>query len=263
LSTQSFINQIAPGAQEAMRKYGVLASLSIAQAALESGWGAHAPGNNLFGIKSNGWMGTTQVLTTTEEINNKTITIKDLFRAYASWAASIEDHALFLVKNSRYRNLIGVTDYQTVCNRIKADGYATESSYATSLITLIQKYKLYIYDTLPTSLHVDSPAQNSAISGIKDTTFFGWVISPKGIKSLDIYADGIGKIGLAHITNFSNRPDVSKNANPFGYYKNSDKSGFSCVLLAGRLKSGKHSIDFAAIDTDGGVQVGHRYIVVK
>lgn len=49
-----FIERIAPMAMVNMRIYGILASVTIAQAALESGWGAHAPGNNLFGIKGVG-----------------------------------------------------------------------------------------------------------------------------------------------------------------------------------------------------------------
>ena len=100
LSTQSFINQIAPGAQTAMKQHGILASLTIAQAALESGWGGHTYGaNNLFGIKANGWPGRTVLISTREQAaDGSYYTIKALFRAYDSWAQSVDDHALFLVK---------------------------------------------------------------------------------------------------------------------------------------------------------------------
>jgi flagellum-specific peptidoglycan hydrolase FlgJ len=51
MEKQAFINGIKTGAIAGMTKYGILASLTIAQAILESSWGDSAPGNNLFGIK--------------------------------------------------------------------------------------------------------------------------------------------------------------------------------------------------------------------
>jgi Muramidase (flagellum-specific) len=143
-----FISKIRPGAQTAQKKHGILTSLTIAQAIFESGWGSHAPGNNLFGIKANGTTGKTQILTTFEYINGRKITVKALFRAYDNWSTSVDDHAVFLVKNSRYKNLIGKTDFREVCGLIQRDGYATAPTYATSLIALIVKYKLYQYDKI-------------------------------------------------------------------------------------------------------------------
>jgi flagellum-specific peptidoglycan hydrolase FlgJ len=144
-----FIAKIRPGAQIAQKKRGILASLTIAQAILESGWGGHAPGNNLFGIKANGTTGKTQILRTREVIGGKSVYINAVFRAYDSWAQSVDDHAVFLTRNSRYKNLIGKTDYREVCGLIQRDGYATAPDYSTSLVALIVKYKLYKYDAQP------------------------------------------------------------------------------------------------------------------
>lgn len=146
MEAQIFINKIAQGAVNTMKKRGILASLSIAQAILESGWGEHAPENNLFGIKANGWKGKTQILETTECIKGKTVHIKDTFRAYESWEASVDDHANFLVTNSRYKNLIGQKNFKLACQYIQTDGYATAPNYAQSLIALIEKYSLNKYD---------------------------------------------------------------------------------------------------------------------
>jgi hypothetical protein len=67
---EQFIASIAPHAQEIQRKYGVPASIAIAQAALESGWGDSAKGNNLFGIKAGkSWQGATIDMATHEYIN--------------------------------------------------------------------------------------------------------------------------------------------------------------------------------------------------
>jgi flagellum-specific peptidoglycan hydrolase FlgJ len=149
MNPNTFIATVKPGAIATMKSRSILASLSIAQAILESGWGVHAPGNNLFGIKANGWKGKTQLLTTTEYVNGKTVTIKASFRVYDSWAESIDDHAVFIVSNSWYKNLIGCKDFKLVCQNIQKDGYATDPYYAQSLISLIEKYKLNQYDAIP------------------------------------------------------------------------------------------------------------------
>lgn len=259
LNTGKFISSIAPGAQVTMRSKGVLSSLTIAQAALESGWGVHAPGNNLFGIKAYGWNGPTQILKTTEYIGGKTVTISDVFRVYSSWAASVEDHAEFLVKNSRYKNIIGVSDFKKVCSLIQEDGYATEQDYAQQLINLITNYKLYTYDTLPALTCIDTPIQGATINSKFGVS--GWALNFSGIARVDVYADK--SLGLASIRTFAARPDVSAAANPFGWYKNAGSSGFSCVIPQRKIASGKHTIDCAGIGQDGSVMWASKSILIR
>lgn len=148
MKQSEFIGRVRGGAQESMKNYGILASLTIAQAILESGWGEHAPGNNLFGIKANGWKGKTQTLTTTEYVKGKAVKVKAKFRVYDSWDESIEDHAKFLRTNGRYKNLIGEKNYRLACQKIQSDGYATSPTYAQKLIKLIEQYSLTQYDNL-------------------------------------------------------------------------------------------------------------------
>ena len=78
-----------------MKKTKILASLTIAQAILESGWGTSAlarKSNNLFGIKGNG-----KNYKTFEYINGKRIDIVDSFKVYPDWETSVTDHSgLFL-----------------------------------------------------------------------------------------------------------------------------------------------------------------------
>lgn len=144
---QDFIGKIRDGAVSAQQKYGVLASLTIAQAILETGWGEASVGNNIFGIKAGGaWKGASQTAKTQEWNGNKFVTIVAAFRAYASVAASIEDHAALLAGNCRYKNIIGCTDYKQVCRYIQADGYATDPGYANKLISLIEQYGLHQFD---------------------------------------------------------------------------------------------------------------------
>ncbi len=148
MSTQTdFINLIKAGAQESQKKYGILASLTIAQAADESGWGQHVIANNLFGIKANGSTGPCVTVGTKEFVNGEYINTTATFRAYPSLAASVEDQASFIASNARYKNILHVTDAQKACELIQQDGYATDPDYATKLYDIIKEYKLTQYDT--------------------------------------------------------------------------------------------------------------------
>lgn len=149
MGNQTFIDSIRDGAIATMKKYGVLASLTIAQAILESGWGKSGltlNANNLFGIKATGNEPFIE-MQTAEYINGQRIIISDKFRKYNSLAESIDDHGKFLVVNSRYKNLLWIKDYNVVCRLIQQDGYATDPNYASLLINIIEENNLQQYDT--------------------------------------------------------------------------------------------------------------------
>ena len=166
MSTQTdFISKVVSGAQAGQQKYGVLASMTIAQAILESGWGQHTIANNLFGIKVNGTIGKTVTVSTKEFVNGDYVNTVAAFRTYDSTADSVTDHSMFLAQNPRYKNLLGCKDYTKSCELLQQDGYATEPDYAVQLIGLIKEYKLDQYDTLPVK-----PAQHIEI--IKNGTFY-------------------------------------------------------------------------------------------
>ena len=150
---QAFLNKIIPLAIADMKKTKILASLTIAQAILESAWGLSGltvRSNNLFGIKGQGVNSATF-----EYIDGKRIEIVAGFKAYPDWETSISDHSGLFLRLSRYKNLIGCTDYKLACKNVQADGYATAPNYADSLIKLIEQYKLYQYDVIT----VDKPQQ--------------------------------------------------------------------------------------------------------
>lgn len=256
MNTIDFIALVAPGAQAGMRNYSVLASPSMAQGICESGSGAHAPGNNLFGIKATpDWKGPVQRLLTREVVNGKSVYVYADFRVYTSLADSIADHGAFLAANARYKNLLGNTDYKTVCKLLQADGYATALNYAESLIFLIEQYGLDEYDLLPIT-HIDTPTSGATVKGAFDIK--GWAISLAGIARVDVYIDS--KIGLASIKQLTARPDVAK---AYPKYSGAGTSGFAVSVPNGKLKSGNHSIDVAAIDKDGMATWAHLQIIVK
>lgn len=148
---KSFIERVGKLAAADMKKSGVLASLTIAQAILESGWGKSGltvKANALFGIKAGqSWKGRVYSAQTQECYDGATFTtITALFRAYDSWADSVADHSALLTGLARYKAVVGERDHKAACRAIKAAGYATDPNYADKLIQIIESYGLTAYD---------------------------------------------------------------------------------------------------------------------
>jgi LysM repeat protein len=141
---EAYIQKYSDIAQEQMRKYGVPASITLAQGILESASGKSklaAEANNHFGIKCHDtWSGATMHLD--DDAPN------ECFRKYKSVEQSFEDHSVFL-KKPRYEELFNleITDYKGWAQGLKKCGYATSSTYAKNLIDLIEKYELVQFDT--------------------------------------------------------------------------------------------------------------------
>ncbi len=144
---QQFIASIAPKAQEIQRRYGVPASIAIAQAALESGWGRSAPGNNLFGIKAgSSWQGGTMNVATHEFRNGAMRAETDAFRSYSSTEQSMENYGQFLAGNSRYAGVVGASNAHQATDALQRAGYATAPNYASTLKAIIDSNDLTRFD---------------------------------------------------------------------------------------------------------------------
>lgn len=158
-SPEAYIQKYSSVAQEQMRKYGVPASITLAQGILESGSGKSklaAEANNHFGIKCHDtWNGATMHLD--DDAPN------ECFRKYKSVEQSFEDHSIFL-KKPRYEELFAleITDYKGWAQGLKKCGYATSSTYAKNLIDLIEKHELTQFDT------EQKPNEHSAIVNISN-----------------------------------------------------------------------------------------------
>lgn len=150
-----FIHQIQEVAIENYHQYGILPSITIAQAILESSWGNSqlaTEGNNLFGVKVGyHWTGETIAIETREFYDTY---ITDQFRKYDNPEQSIRDHAQFLVENPRYAQA-GVFDqktYRTQAQALENAGYSTDQDeqgnlvYADKLIEIISLYNLQLLD---------------------------------------------------------------------------------------------------------------------
>ena len=142
----AFFEQYAPLAMEQQQKYGIPASVTLAQMYLESAGGKSnlaQTGNNYFGIKcSSQWLaeGKPYSLHHDDKPNEK-------FCNYASVQESIEHHSQFLM-GSRYAGCrrCAADDYRGWANGLQAAGYATNRNYATMLIADIEAYDLSKYD---------------------------------------------------------------------------------------------------------------------
>ncbi|MCO7151810.1 LysM peptidoglycan-binding domain-containing protein [Vagococcus lutrae] len=156
-SRQDFINQIGASAQTVAAQNDLYASVMIAQAILESGWGnstlAAPPNHNLFGIKGN-YYGQSVAMQTGEYFNNQWVTITDHFRKYPSYAESLQDNAWVLKTTSFYPGVpfyggawkSRTTSYRDATAWLTGR-YATDPGYAGKLNGIIEAYGLTAYDT--------------------------------------------------------------------------------------------------------------------
>ena len=142
-TTVTYIDAFKAVAIEEMNKYGIPASITLAQGILESGSGNSSLArfaNNHFGIKcTSDWKG--------KGYYKDDDKADDCFRVYRDARESYRDHSEFL-KRKRYSALFELdkNDYRNWAVGLKRAGYATNPKYPDMLINIIDKYELYQYD---------------------------------------------------------------------------------------------------------------------
>ena len=157
---QQYIYQYKDLAIHEMLRYGIPASITLAQGLFESSAGRSelsVKGNNHFGIKCHGWEG--------RGIYHDDDEKGECFRAYDNVLQSYEDHSKFLHDNSRYASLFRLsrTDYQGWAYGLKACGYATNppinllrlsscTNYMNTILQLVM-ISLWLSIILLISLH--------------------------------------------------------------------------------------------------------------
>ena len=164
MSEKNFVEKIGKLAMADMKKTGILASVTVAQACLESGYGTTdlaRNANNLFGMKctlsGNTWQSvwdgrSKYTKITKEEYTPGVITnVQADFRKYPSVEKSINDHSLYLTQAKkgsklRYKGLIGEKNYRKAIQIIKKGGYATDSKYVDKICSLIERWNLTRFD---------------------------------------------------------------------------------------------------------------------
>lgn len=139
----AYIHEYAPIAREEMKLYKIPASITLAQGILESGAGEGEltrKANNHFGIKCHGWSG--------QKVYHDDDLSQECFRKYKDPKYSYRDHSVFLAERKRYAALfeLDIKDYKGWARGLRAAGYATDRKYPDKLISLIERYQLYLYD---------------------------------------------------------------------------------------------------------------------
>lgn len=170
LSEAEVIAKVGPLFTADQKKTGILASVSLAQFILESGYGKSElaqNANNCFGMKkslsgntwgNSTWDGTSVYTKKTQEQNpdGSYETVTADFRKYPCIEDSIADHSAYLLgamngSRKRYEGIAGMTDYKAVAQLIKDGGYATSLSYVQNLCSVIERWKLTQYDAANTA----------------------------------------------------------------------------------------------------------------
>ena len=163
-STSQIVDTVGPLCTEDQRRTGILASVTMAQFILESGYcrtELARAANNCFGMKTNlsgndwpgsAWDGKSVYLMDTEEyLNGEKHILTESFRKYACIEDSIADHSAYLLGamkdgSPRYDGLAGCTDYRQAAHIIKDGGYATAPEYVDYLCNLIEIWGLTKWD---------------------------------------------------------------------------------------------------------------------
>ncbi len=141
---EEYVDKYKHIAIEHMERYGIPASITLAQGILESDSGNSnlaRRSNNHFGIKcKSDWKG--------DRVYHDDDARNECFRKYDTVEESYEDHAEFLDQSPRYDSLFAYSssDYRSWARGLKAAGYATASDYAQRLVRIIEDNKLYLFD---------------------------------------------------------------------------------------------------------------------
>ena len=159
LTREEYLEKYSALAVREMIEFGVPASITLAQACLESSNGNSflaVEANNHFGIKCHGvWGGKT--------IRHEAETGPECFRVYESPDESFSDHSRFLRSRPRYDFLfeLDVTDYKAWAYGLSEAGYATDKEYPAKLIKIIEDNELYRFDVLPQESQPELPLADS------------------------------------------------------------------------------------------------------
>lgn len=146
---REFVKRYIKGAVEVNKKYGVPYEAMMAQAALESGYGASSltsDHNNFFGIKADSsWNGAVVEMETQEVEGGQTITINGKFRSYPTIEAGWADYGRFINENSRYAEALKhPNDPRAYIREVHKAGYATDPNYTDKIIRLIEEIEAIV-----------------------------------------------------------------------------------------------------------------------
>ena len=240
-NVQSFLNNVAPAARQVASARGLYASLMIAQAALESGWGGSylsTAAYNLFGVKWNG-SGAYINLSTQEYYGGAYHTVMARFQRYSSYTESLNAYADLICSHFPRSTKAQASSYAVAAQNLRNGvygTYATDPSYASKLISVIERYNLTQYDTgtvmKPVSNNTNSNNNNNSNTSVATngtyTAVAGdslWGIAHKfgmtldelkkanGLTSNNLYVGQTLKVRKSAQQNTNNETNQNQNSN--------------------------------------------------
>ena len=240
-NVQSFLNNVAPAARQVASARGLYASLMIAQAALESGWGGSylsTAAYNLFGVKWNG-SGAYINLSTQEYYGGAYHTVMARFQRYSSYTESLNAYADLICSHFPRSTKAQASSYAVAAQNLRNGvygTYATDPSYASKLISVIERYNLTQYDTgtvmKPVSNNTNSNSNNNSNTSVATngtyTAVAGdslWGIAHKfgmtldelkkenGLTSNNLYVGQTLKVRKSAQQNTNNETNQNQNSN--------------------------------------------------
>lgn len=225
MTEKEFVAFMGPLAQADMKKSGILASVTTAQAILESGYGSTdlaRNANNFFGMKcrlsGNSWTGSTwdgvskyTKRTPEDDGTGKLYYITADFRKYPSAAESVGDHSAYLLgamngSKKRYAGLQGEKDPKRAIKIIKDGCYATDTSYVSKILSIIERFDLTQYDAVEDS--AESEVKVDIVQSIltRNPCYTGGRILDNGVKGLMLHSVGCSQPRASVFINSWNSP---------------------------------------------------------
>lgn len=229
---KEYLEQIIEPVRRCCKRYGYLPSVLIAQSCLENGYGipsywdnpqisALMKYNNMVGIKTSllnsswtdiglsVWGGKSISKKTPEEYNGKMVTITDSFRVYDSIERSFADYLCFMTWASNYgaggdpkygSKVLTIKDPETLIKKVSSLGYATGSTYPTSVMRIVKKHNLTQYDDL---------------TGVSATKYY-----PNAKPKITTVAQALKKLGINLIDRIAQNANQvpAHNANSHEYF---------------------------------------------
>lgn len=270
MTEKEFVELIGPLAAADYKESGILASITAAQACLESGYGSTdlaQNANNLFGMKEtlsgntwdSVWDGTSvyRKKTAEQDKNGNVYYVWANFRKYPSIQDSIRDHSLYLTQARngsalRYAGLVGCQDYRRAAQIIKDGGYATDVQYVSKICSLIERWNLTQYDKEVETVSVTIYREYISQRNINGT---GNPCKYIVIHETDNYSKGAGAKTHAKAQHDGNFADMSVH-----YYCGSDgiyqAAEHTCKCWhIGREYGGNHSIHDATNNNSIGIEI--------
>ena len=261
---------IGPLARQDMQQSGILASITVAQACLESGYGSTdlaKKANNLFGMKKtlsgNTWTSvwdgksTYAKQTAEQDKNGNEYYVWAHFRKYPNIQTSIRDHSLYLTQalngnKLRYAGLAGCRDYKRAAQLIKDGGYATDVKYVSKICRLIERWNLTQYDKEVNAVGITINRDYISQRNINGT---GNPCKYIVIHETDNYSRGAGAKKHAKAQHDGNFADMSVHyyCGSDGIYQAAERT-CKCWHI-GREYGGNHSVKDATNNNSIGIEI--------